>query len=620
MSDAYDAGAALQTLLRRPRVEGHFEHYYEGVALAYDAGKNLAYTQDAPTVASRLSAHSRRMGQRIYRVADCVYSAVGYALANVVFIVGKDGLIVMDCTESLEGGAACFADFKRACPLAADYPVVAVIYSHNHTDHIGGVRAFTSSEAVASGACQIIAHDTLMAAVANNACVVAPILSARSAYSFGALLEVGPLGQVNGGIGPTLARGKTTFIAPTLTFSDALDINLAGIRLELRHAPSETDDEIVLWLPDLNVLCSAEVIQGECLANVHTIRGTRYRDPQQWVATIDGLRAQHRDHPVAFMVPAHGRPVAGAANIAQLLTAYRDAIAFIHDQAVRLMNLGYTPDELADALPALPPHLASHAWLGEYYGTVKHSVRQVFSGQLGWFDGDPATLDPIPPRERAAKWIALIGGRDTALAAAQTALSSEPRWAAELAGVLLRLDSADTSAKLCKAQAFEALGYASENINWRNWYLTAARELRGAYDALLVGQGGGGALTSPDIVASLSPAHMLSLLSVRVAAERCLDAHHWLRFEIDANPPVTLELRRGVLQIHTHAVDMPNTAAALAMAKSSLLLLLAKGAAAFPELMAQGAVTLTQGSPAAVAAMFACFDPRATSLPKLASR
>jgi alkyl sulfatase BDS1-like metallo-beta-lactamase superfamily hydrolase len=623
-----DAGIALQTLLRRSSVQGNFDHYYADVAIAYDAGKNLAFTQDAATVHPNLTAHSRRMGQRIYRVADTVYSAVGYALANVIFVVGDDGIVVVDCTESLEGGAACYADFKLACPAAAGLPVVAVIYSHNHTDHIGGVRAFTSSEAVASGACQIIAHDTLMVAVANNASVVAPILGARSAYSFGALLEVGALGQVNGGIGPVLARGKTTFIAPTLTFSDALDITLAGVRFELRHAPSETDDEIVAWLPELGVLLSAEVIQGECLANVHTIRGTRYRDPQQWVATIDVLRQEHTQRTVRFMVPAHGRPVSGADNIAELLTAYRDAIAFIHDQAARFMNHGYTPDELAEVLPALPLHLAAHAWLGEYYGTVKHSVRQVFSGQLGWFDGDPATLDPLPPRDRAAKWVALVGGRDAALAAAQAALLStppEPRWAAELASVIIRLDASDTAAKLCKAQAFEALGYASDNINWRNWYLTAARELRDTYDAFIVGQGGGGALASPDILGSLSPAHLLSLLAVRVAAERCMDAHHWMRFDVTVASaevqPVTLELRRGVLQIHSAiVVTMPATAPVLALSKASLMALLKGGAAVMPELLMQGEVKVTQGTLAGVAALFGCFEPRATSLPKLASR
>ena len=600
MSTPHEAGAALQTLLRRPVVQGNFDHYYDGVEVAYDAGKNLAFTDAAPTVHLSLTAHSRRMGQKIYRVADNVYSAVGYALANVIFVVGDKGLVVVDCTESEEGGAACYADFKHACPAAADMPVVAVIYSHNHTDHIGGVRAFTTNERVASGACQIIAHDTLMAAVANNASVVAPILGARSAYSFGALLDVGALGQVNGGIGPVLARGKTTFIAPTCTFCDALDITLAGIRFELRHAPSETDDEIVAWLPDLSVLLSAEVIQGECLANVHTIRGTRYRDPQQWVATIDVLRQRHAAQPVRYMVPAHGRPVTGASSIADLLTAYRDAIAFIHDQAARLMNHGYTPDELAEVLPALPPHLAAHAWLGEYYGTVKHSVRQVFSGQLGWFDGDPATLDPLPPRDRAAKWVALVGGRDAAMAAAQAALPTEPRWAAELASLIIRLDASDTAAKQCKAQTFEALGYAAQNINWRNWYLTAARELRGAYDTLMLGQGGGGALASPDILNSLSATHLLSLLAVRVAAERCFDAHHWLRFDITvANGTVqnvTLELRRGVLQIHAHTV------------------------AAMPELLVQGQITVTQGTMADVAALFACFEPHATSLPKLASR
>lgn len=615
-----DEGTSLQAILRRPRVEIDVEHYYTGVEVAYDSGVNLAFTGNAPTVPPRMVTHSLRQAQRIYRVAERVYCAVGYALGNVVFIVGDDGIVVLDTTEKKEGAEDALAAFYLACPAAKPLPFVAVIYSHNHTDHIGGVRAFATDETAASGACKIIAHETLMEAVTNNAVIAGPILTLRSAYSFGSLLELGPEGRVNNGIGPELRKGLTTFIAPTVTFADRLDITLAGIRFELLHAPSECDDEIVAWLPDLKVLISAEVVQGECLCNLHTLRGTRYRDPQQWVRTLDMMRAL----PADYMVPSHGRPVAGKDNVAELLRVYRDAIAFIHDQAARFMNRGATPDELADLLPALPPHLAQHAWLGEYYGTVKHSVRQIFTGQLGWFDGDPTTLDPLPPRDRAARWVALIGGRESVLARVQEALADDnsldqARWAAELVSLLVKLDTTDTEARTLKARALQRLGFATENINWRNWYLTAARELEGRYES--VSAGGRGSMASPDILRTIPPLRLLEMLSIRVAAERTFDVHRCLQFEVrDEKQILTVELRHGVLQIHesAFAVDA-EVPPRLALDHASLGEMLAGGAAVFRKLVAEGKATLVAGDLDQASAFLDFFDAKSRSLVKLAT-
>ncbi len=634
--DALHQGRPLQALLTHRTAQKNFDHYYTGVEVAWDARRTLAHTADAATASPRLVAHSRRMAQRIYRVAQRVYCAVGYALANVIFVVGDGGLIVVDTTESKEGGDAALADFYRAAPHAAALPVRAVVYSHNHSDHIGGVRAFAQQADVQSGATWIIAHESLMETVINNAALVGQILSTRSAYSFGALLEVGAEGNINAGIGPILARGKSTFFAPTHTFKDRWEVTLAGVRFEFMHAPSEADDEIIAYLPDLKVLLSAEVIQGECFANVHTIRGTRYRDPVQWVRTIDLMRARVDGAAIEWMVPAHGRPVAGNANIAELLTAYRDAIAFTHDQAVRFINKGYTPDELAETLPGLPPHLAAHAWLGEYYGTVKHSVRQVFSGQLGWFDGDPATLDPLPRAERARRLVALMGGAARVQAQAQAALDGgDARWAAELASYLVRSDAADSratqQAKQLKAAALRAQGFASDNINWRNWMLTAARELEGAYDALPYR--GGAGFASEDILAALPLENLLQFLTVRVAAEKCFDAHHLigLHFTPDQTTYV-LELRHGVMQIHASTAGLPGDRRAASVSSALLervsatlsltraaLIALGRGTP-FMELAAQGAVSVTSGKPQALAEFFLCLDPQPKHPPKLASR
>ncbi|MGF6243027.1 alkyl sulfatase BDS1-like metallo-beta-lactamase superfamily hydrolase [Paraburkholderia sp. GAS38] len=589
-------------------------HVGEPLDVAFDAGVNLAFAIAAPTVPPRLTEHSRRMAQRIYRVAERVYCAVGYAIANIIFVVGDDGIVVVDATEAVSAAKRIYEDFCAIDPRHAGLPVKAVVYTHNHTDHTGGVRAFVDEAALEAGRVEIIAHRTLMDTVINNANLVAPILATRSAYSFGTLLPAGATGKVNAGIGPVLIAEPASFFAPTRVFDDALDIELAGVRFQFRYAPSEADDEIVMWLPDLGVLLSAEVIQGECLANVHTLRGTRYRDPVRWYQTIDMMRGFAAVH----MVPAHGRPVSGAAAVAEVLTVYRDAIQFIHDQTIRHMNFGMTPDELAEAIPALPPHLAQHAWLGEYYGTVKHSVRQVYSGQLGWFDGDPASLDPLPRGERARRTVEMMGGTDTVRAAARVALGDgDWRWAAELATLLVRLDIDDADARSIKAEALRELGYRTENTNWRNWYLSAARELERAYEDLPFA--GSASLASTDVLRAQPLRNVFQRFSVCIDPARCADLHATLVFRIaDRDEAYALELRRGVLQVHERA---PATAdLQLALDTTTLYGLLRDIAAQLPVGLESGAIALERGTREQLHAFFDSFDRPARRMPALAGR
>lgn len=462
---------------------------------------------------------------------------------------------------------------------------------------------------------RIIAHQSLLSILINNASVVGPILALRGMYTFGSLLEPGPEGQVNCGLGPRLLREGASFIAPSVTFADGLDLTLAGIRFELRHAPSEADDEIVAWLPDLGVLLSAEVVQGECFANVHAIRGTLYRNPVQWYRSIDMMRRYRAE----FMVPAHGRPVAGRDNVHELLTAYRDAIQFVHDQAVRAMNRGATPDEIAEAVPALPAHLASHPWLGEHYGTAKHSARQVFVGQLGWFEGDPTFLDPLPRPERARRTLALMGGRDRVVAEARAALEREDfRWCAELLTWVLRASPDDGEARGLKARALRALGYRTVNANWRNWYLTSARELEGT----LAGpdpRALGGAFGSPDFIAQLPLGSFFDFFTVRVDPAKCLEKNLTLAFRFtDRDEAYALEVRRGIVEVH-HTMP-PRTDAVLALPATTLYRLGRQFAPKLAEALLAGEVTLEQGTPDVLREFFGCFDPPPAELPKLTLR
>lgn len=505
--------------------------------------KNLAYDKPAPTIPPRLTEHSKKMEQRVYKIAGNVYSAVGYALANSIMIEGRDGIVIVDVTESVESAKTVLAQFRKI----TDKPVKAVVYTHNHTDHTMGVKAFTSEEDVKSGRVDIFAHETLMDTVISNASVIAPILGLRSAYSFGIALERGPEGSVNEGIGPKLVIGQRSFIAPTRTFKDSLDVEVAGVKMHLQHAPSETDDEIVVWLPASKVLLTAEVIQGECFPNLHTLRGTKYRDPVNWFKSIDRLRRFGAEH----MVPSHGRPVSGKQSIEELLTSYRDAIQYVHDQTIRNMNKGLTPDELVEVVSKLPPHLANHPWLGEFYGTVKHSVREIYVGYLGWFEGDPTFLDPLPRGERAARYIEQMGGRDQVLKAAKKAFDKDDyQWAAELVTYVIRVNKDDMQARSLKARALRGLAYRTENTNWRDWYISSARELEKSLNSMVT-LASMSSLAAPDIVKQLPVSKFFEAMTVRLDPVKTADVHFIVGFHItDAGRGYALEVRRGVAQLH----------------------------------------------------------------------
>jgi len=505
--------------------------------------KNLAYDKSAQTIPPRLTEHSKKMEQRVYKIAANVYSAVGYALANSIMIEGRDGIIIVDVTESVDSAKAILAEFRKL----TDKPVKAVVYTHNHTDYTMGVKAFTTEEDVKAGRVDIFAHETLMDTVISNASVIAPILGLRSAYSFGIALERGPEGSVNEGIGPKLIVGQRSFIAPTKTFKDSLDIEVAGVKLHLQHAPSETDDEIVVWVAESKVLLTAEVIQGECFPNLHTLRGTKYRDPVNWFKSIDRLRLFGAEH----MIPSHGRPVSGKQNIEELLTSYRDAIQYVHDQTIRNMNKGLTPDELVEVVSKLPPHLANHPWLGEFYGTVKHSVREIYVGYLGWFEGDPTFLDPLPRGERAARYVEQMGGHDRVLQSALGAYDKgDYQWAAELLTYLIRVNKDDAQARSLKAKALRGLAYKTVNTNWRDWYISSARELERSLNSMVT-LAATSSLAAPDILKQLPVSKLLEGMTVRLDPLKTADVHLTVGFRFtDTGRGYALEVRRGIAQLH----------------------------------------------------------------------
>ena len=311
------------------------------------------------------------------------------------------------------------------------------------------------------------------------------------------------------------------------------------------HIPSEADDELVVYLPKTRVLIDTEVIQGPTFPNMHTLRGTKFRDPVQWVRGIDQLRRLHALH----LVPTHGQPVSGEEKVEEVLRMTRDGIQYVHDQTIRHMNKGLTPDELVEVVK-LPPHLFNYTpYLRQYYGTVKQAVRQIYVGYLGWYEGDPVALNPVPPKEKSRRLINLMGGRDSVAEATMTAYDNgDYQWAAELATHLIRINNNDSQAKEVKASSFRQLGYASMNINWRNWYLSSALELEGKLGNLDAKKMAN-IFTPPDIITEMPVDVSIKGWTTRLKAEDTLSVSMSLGFIFtDLKQQYALTIRRGVCQ------------------------------------------------------------------------
>ncbi len=517
------------------------------VSFMFSIINSSVYSQSIPPVTPsihpELKKHSERFVKKVYKIADNVYSAVGWNLTSVVMIEGTDGIILVDAGLSPKSSREMMKEFRKITAK----PVVALIYSHFHHDHIDGVKGLIKEERVESGEIAIYTHSTLMNLLVDESQILGPILGVRAGYSFGFFLKGDDIKDMNSGHGPLAVGGRPgSFIAPTHLIDDLLRVTIAGVDLEIMHVPSEADDELAVYLPANRVLIDTEVIQGPTFPNMHSLRGTKFRDPVQWVRSIDQLRRLHALH----LVPTHGQPVSGEKKVEEVLRMTRDGIQYVHDQTVRYMNKGLTPDELVEVVK-LPPHLFDYKpYLRQYYGTVKQAVRQVYVGYLGWYEGDPVALDPVPAKEKARRLVKMMGGRGAVLEAAFAAYEkSDYQWAAELSTFLIRINNEDLKAKEIKAASFRQLGYANMNINWRNWYLTSALELEGKLASALDSKKMANIFMPPDIVSEMPAAVSIKGWTTRLKAEDTLSVSMSLGFIFtDLKQQFSLRIRRGVCQ------------------------------------------------------------------------
>lgn len=488
-----------------------------------------------------LQKHTEIFRQGVEQVTKNLFVAIGYGLANSIMIEGDDGLIIVDTMETREQAALVLAEFRKI----STKPVKAIIYTHNHTDHIFGTDVFAEGSEP-----PIYAHRTTHDLVNRVVGELRPATNTRGMRMFGTFLDAG--GLVNAGIGPFLGVGReeTTlgYMPPTITFSDRLEATVAGVRFELIHAPGETDDQIYVWLPDQGVLICGDNFYWT-FPNLYTIRGTAFRSLKQWYRSIDIIRAMRPDH----LVPCHTRPVHGADRIYEILTDYRDAIQFVHDQSIRGINMGLTPEQLAEFV-TLPPHLADKPYLQPFYGTVAWSVRAVFSGNMGWFDGDSAHLSPLSPEAQARLMTDLAGGETGLWEHARKALDKQEYQAAlQLSGHLLQLSPDNADYKNLRVEALTALGEKAQNPNARHYYLTEALEIRDGFIAFSPVK------ADPEMLARLPLANFFDALGVSLDAKASAgkNIRAIVKFA-DAGQAFEIHVRSGVAEIHQRAIGTIN--------------------------------------------------------------
>lgn len=366
-------------------------------------------------------------------------------------------------------------------------------------------------------------------------------------------------------------------------------------------------------VPDYGVLHSADVIQGECLANLYALRGAT-RDIGQWIAAIDMLRGFEAQ----ALLFGHGRPVTGQDDVRELLTVYRDAMQYVHDQTIRFMARGLTPDELVDVVSGLPPRLRDHPWLGEFYGNVKQIVRQIYVNNFGWFEGDPTFLDPLSRPERSARYVAAMGGRDAVLSQAREASDNgEHQWVAEILTHIIRLDPDDSNARNLKADALRQLGFQAVNPIWRNFYLMAARELEGTlnHDRVLASIR---RLANPDVLATVPIPMLLRTFVTRLDPQRSAETHLFVTMLVrDTNARYGLIVRSDVVEILPNVSD---DATIEIHADENVLRALLTGRMTWRQALDDAAVALHNGAAEDAERFWSLFDPPPGDVPAIAVR
>jgi alkyl sulfatase BDS1-like metallo-beta-lactamase superfamily hydrolase len=505
----------------------------------------------------------------LFEVADGVWQVRGYDLANITFMAGTDGgWLVIDPLTNMPAAAAAL---ELVNATLGERPVTSVIYTHSHIDHFGGILGVTSQDAVDRGDVRIVAPEGFLEEVVSEFVIAGPIMGRRSAYQFGPLLPPGPQGHVDCGLGSALGLARSDLVAPTeLIRTTGEELELSGIRVVFQNTPdAEAPAEMNFHFPDMRVLCMAENCT-HTLHNLYPIRGAQTRNALAWSKYIQEAMDLWGDE-TDTMFASHHWPRFGQEDVRAFLTLQRDVYRWMHDQTMRLANQGHVPTEIAEELRLPPEFDQSH--VRGYYGTVSHNVRSVYNRYLGWYDGNPANLNPLPPVDSGTRYVELMGGADEVLAKARESFDGgDYRWVVQLVNHLVFADPENTTARQLQADAMEQLGYQSESATWRNAYLMGAKELR-------EGSPDWGRQPTRDMSHAMQASHLFDIIGVRFDPEAFTDGP--LTFNIhftDLDEDHVLGVGRSAIHHRPDTVD-PDAAASVRMDRGTVIAALDDAAA-----------------------------------------
>ena len=533
----------------------------------------------------------------LFKVAERIYQVRGQDISNITFIEGDTGVIVVDPLISAEAAASALKLYYEHRPQK---PVKAVIYSHSHPDHYGGVRGVvTNEEDVKSGKIKIIAPYGFMDEAISETVLAGNAMMRRATYSYGIILPDDAKGNIGTGLGVGGTSGSITLIAPTDTISKTgQKMTIDGLEFEFLMAPgSEAPSEMHFYIAALKALCTAENCV-HTLHNFYTLRGAKTRDISKWASylneTLDLWGAE-----AEVLYAPHTWPVWGNDQINTYIENYRDAFKYIHDQALHLANQGFTINEIGNMLE-LPEPLSKNWATRGYYGSVSHNARAVYNFYLGYYDGNPANLNPYSPVEMAKRYVNSLGGEDKIMDMAREALAAgDYRWAAELLKHVVFYNPQNQVARDLQADAFEQLGYQAECATWRGFYLAGAQELRNGIAKITTANP-----SSPDVIAAMPVEMILDYLAVRLNSEKAAGKDITVNFKMADNDALSLSLKNSVLNYRR---VLPEKAAATFNISRDDLHSVFIGQAKLDDLIKQGKAKV-DGDPGKLAEMLAAVD------------
>jgi alkyl sulfatase BDS1-like metallo-beta-lactamase superfamily hydrolase len=529
----------------------------------------------------------------LFEVTEGVYQLRGFDLSNMSLIRGASGWIVVDPLTSKETASTAMA-FARE--HLGDDPISAVIFTHSHIDHFGGVLGVLGTDSDT----QILAPIGFMEEATSENVLAGTTMSRRSMYMYGNQLEHSARGHVGSGLGKSPAVGSPGIATPTrLIDTTGESITLDGVEFIFQNAPgSEAPAELTFYLPQHKAFCGAEVVSRN-MHNLYTLRGAKVRDALKWSHYIDEAMQLFGGADVYF--GSHHWPLWGQADIADFLKKQRDGYKYIHDQTLRLAALGYTPREIAEELQ-LPESLRTSFPNRGYYGTLKHNAKAVYQGYFGWYDGNPANLDPLPPTEAAERYVKMMGGAQNILQQAQVYFDEgDYRWVAEVLNHLVFAQPDNTAAKALLAQSYDQLAYQAESGPWRDVYLTGALELRqGAPKAGLNFE------NAKDMIRQTPVEQFFSVMAVMINGPRAEGRIFSLVIDFtDLEKQYRLDLENSVL--HHHEVRSDAAADATIRITHALFLELLTGGAGASEILLGDDVAF-EGSKIELLRFFALLD------------